>query len=86
MSQLKGTAATELLMLVNFSKLQKQLLIILGTIVEGRKDMNFEERSIIESGLGLWVNCLLFKPIDLFKEFTSFGDKSKSSSSPLNSS
>lgn len=48
--------------------------------------MNFEERSIIESGLGLWVNCVLFKPVDLFKEFTVFGDKSKTSSSPLFSS
>lgn len=61
-SQLRGSAAQELLMVVNFSKLQRVLLRTLGTVVEGRKDMNFEERSIIESGLGLWVHCVLFKP------------------------
>ncbi len=58
---------------------------ILGTVVEGRKDMHFEERSIIESGLGLWVNCLLFRPGSLFPEFVSFGEASKPSSSPLHS-
>ncbi len=47
--------------------------------------MHFEERSIIESGLGLWVNCLLFRPGSLFPEFVSFGEASKPSSSPLHS-
>ena len=52
--------------------------------------MNFEERSIIESGLSLWVNCVVFRPSELFQAFiTEYGDKKNRdipSTSPLYSS
>jgi ubiquitin carboxyl-terminal hydrolase 34 len=66
-SLLEGPMGVEIVDLVDYSTLQRQVLRVTSQVLKKDK-LLFEDRLIVESALNLWVGCLLHRG-DLFQEF-----------------
>jgi hypothetical protein len=63
---LEGPMGIEIVELVDYSALQRQVLRVIGQVLKKTK-LLFEDRLIVESALNLWVGCLLHRD-GLFQE------------------
>ena len=67
---LKGPEGTELLLTLDFEKLQQQVVKLVSSILV-QEQVSQEDKHIVENALGLWIGIVNYKPA-LFSAFSVF--------------
>jgi len=72
---LADSAGTELLLSIDFEKLQSQILRLVSSVLVS-ENISSEEKQIVENALSLWIGIVNYKP-SLFTCFATYTNKNQ---------